>query len=46
MNKKTNGENEQLFIDNEDSKKQLDFNTYITELRDVNRQETVKILVN
>ncbi len=45
-NKKTNSENEQLFIDEEDSEKQLDFDTYITELRDINRRETVEILAN
>ncbi len=46
MNEKTNSENKQLFIDIEDSKKQLDFDMYITELRDVNRREIVEILAN
>jgi hypothetical protein len=45
-NEKTNGENEQLFVDDEDSEKWLDFDTYITELRDVNGREIVEILAN
>jgi hypothetical protein len=45
-NDETGHENEQLFADKDDSKKWLDFDTYTTELRDINRRETVEILAN
>jgi hypothetical protein len=46
MNNETRYENKQLFTDEEDSKKWLEFDTFITELGDINRQETVEILAN
>ncbi len=45
-NDKTGHENEQLFADEDDSEKWLDFDTYTTELRDINGRETVEILAN
>jgi hypothetical protein len=37
---------DKLLIDKEDGKKWLEFDTFITKLRDINRQETVEILAN
>ncbi len=45
-NDETRHENEQLFADEEDSEKWLEFDTFITELGDINGRETVEILAN
>ncbi len=42
----TSHENKQLFVDEEDSEKWLEFDMFITELGDINRREIVEILAN